>query len=74
MTTPPNVNVGHDYFFGLPLELRDMIYELVYGEERTLKIRFRSTWRRAEKIRQKNDREDFVVKAVALLLKSPERH
>lgn len=45
----------------LPAELRNMIYDLCYGEEREIKVRFRRDWRSSEKLREQNEAKDFVV-------------
>lgn len=55
LTPPP------DIFFTLPLEIRDMIYELVYGGERTVKVVMRKEWQESERRQKMYLQEDFLV-------------
>ena len=54
-------------FWNLPLEVRDMIYELVYGDRRAIKVKSRTTWARDEKSRRRSDTRDFKVSATVFL-------
>lgn len=58
----PAVTIKPDIFFTLPPELREMVYDLVYGEVRRVKItRTRKDWERDEEIRKRREKEDFKV-------------
>lgn len=48
-------------FWKLPLELRDTIYDLVYGEARQLRVKMRSAWEKSEALRERQEGSTFTV-------------
>jgi hypothetical protein len=49
-------------FWKLPLELRDMVYDLVYGEAREILAVTRVDWETAEKRRKRSERRPYIVR------------
>ena len=49
------------FFWKLPLEVRDMIYELLYGHGRPLKVVTRVGWKDREKVRQRLSKKVTAV-------------
>lgn len=48
-------------FWRLPLEMRDMIYDLVYGEMRQIRVETRSNWLQHEQFLKNSSRTRHVV-------------
>ena len=48
-------------FWKLPPEVRDIIYGLVYGEPKEVKVKSRYSWKASEKKRRTHEQDKFVV-------------
>ena len=50
-------------FWKLPLEIRDMVYSLVYRDQRIIGVKSRQAWRFEKQDRMRANPEDFKVRS-----------
>ena len=67
---PTNDDIAACMFWKAPPEIRDMIYGLVYGGHRTVKVKSRMFWEVVERKRRHDDPDNYEVYACRVRVSS----